>query len=127
MTEDRCRELGACKAAQKAVEDFDHKHAAKAAAIKQVAKMLTNGGWGSIRFEDERRVPLAPTRTASGAATVSRTALRGDQIETIVMERRRLYQEWERAYAAVPVEIRASAPAPGRETSTMLRDSPRRG
>jgi hypothetical protein len=129
MSEDRFPELTACNAAAKAVEDFDLKHALKAGAIRQVAKMLDRGGWEVIRFRDETRAPLAREATAAeDDAAVSRDALRGDSIETIVMERRQLVQVWERAYAAVPEAIRTSARAPhGAVHRAMLRDRrPRR-
>jgi hypothetical protein len=114
MSEDRFSEITACNAAKKAVKDFDAKHAAKAEAIKQIAKMLERGGWSAVQIETEAILDARNQRleSAPDIEPVPQKALDGDRIETIVNERRRLMQEWERAYQAVPEPIRASAPNP---------------
>jgi len=116
MSNDRFPELNACNAAQKAVEEFDARHRAKEEAIKQVAKMLERGGWGSVKVGEARTTDPRYEDLGTDMETeplVSVSALRGDSIESIVKQRQALVREWEQAYASVPEQIRTSARGPG--------------
>ena len=128
MAEDRFPELTACNAAKQAVEEFDKKHASKMQAIIKLAAILQRGGWSAIRFEEE--TPFVPTferQPEVDGNMVSKKALEGDSVATIVQERKYLMQKWAAAYAAVPAEIRASASDPdSRGSAARLREPPRR-
>ncbi|HME23858.1 MAG TPA: hypothetical protein VKI44_21445 [Acetobacteraceae bacterium] len=123
---DRFPELTVCQAAAKAVQDFDARYQPKAEAIKRIAAMLERGGWGAVVFEDDYADMSEAQRIQPDIEPVSPGALRGDSIETIVRECRRLREHWEVAYAAVPLAIRKSAADPDRGASARRPGHPRR-
>ena len=115
MSEDRFPEITACKAAQKAVSDFDVARQAKLTAIVGLANMLEKGGWGAAKFREE--TPVSGQGIRPDLPPISRDALRGEPIEKIVRDRQALMDQWWGAYDAVPELILSSAPAPSEHRS----------
>jgi hypothetical protein len=103
----------AYQAAKKAVDDFDKRHTSTSGAIIQLARMLESGGWGAVEFDSDnehvpadRRIPGNFERPVSLGALRSIGTLPGTSLAAIVAERRALIRERDRAYAAIPAEIR---------------------
>jgi hypothetical protein len=113
MSEDRYPELTACNAAKQALDDFDVRHQAKKDALIKLGQILQRGGWNAVQFMEKTRfVPPAAREPGDDENMISLRALEGDTVEAIVEERKRLLQQWELAYEAVPAQIRAAAPQP---------------
>jgi len=107
---ERYPELTRCQAAAKAVDDFDALHESKRLALISVANALDVGGWGAIKFREH--TPLSGEGLRADSDPVSLTALQGESIETLVLTRQRLMEEWRNAVAAVPAITQASAVRP---------------
>jgi hypothetical protein len=121
----RFPEITACQAAEAALKNFDAAFAPKLNAFISLGKVLESGGWGAVRFVEE--TPLSGAGLPAGTKPISRNALDGDGVGAIIAQRRVLMERWKSAYETVPIEIRASAPAPIEGHQSMIQSRLRRG
>ena len=122
---DRFHEIRACQAAEAELDEFDKEHSREAEVIKQLALMLTRGGWGEVLFNEDLPPFPGQDRVPAARRPVAVAGLPAG-IEDIVRKRRAIYQKWRDAYDAVPAEIKDAAHPPRGSSVTMLCDRLRR-
>jgi hypothetical protein len=109
--ETRYPELTRCQKAATAIDDFDTAHESKRLALFGVGYALEHGGWDAVKFREW--APISGEGLRADIDPVSKNDLAAESIETLVLTRARLVEEWREAYGKVPAIIRAAASSPG--------------
>ena len=126
MPEDPLPEVAACRAAEKALRDFESHNRGKLEALQKIAAMLSRGGWGAVQFDEDTLHSARPPHHVPASEAVSLRALGGGSIARTVVEWRRLYNDWRQKYELVPRNARDAAAHPPPRTRANVSERLRR-